>query len=125
MHTVRPAAAPANAFDKEALVPHRYLEMETERVKEKGVENRKKADIHAAYTPHFLFLQLLELSVPQHSQRKKEQDLHSSSRHSARNTLLGQYFCNSLSTEARLLVLKNANQLATASLSRRQGARGS
>ncbi len=49
----------------------RYLQTETERVKEQGVENRKKADIHAAYTPHFLFLQLLELSVPQHSQRKK------------------------------------------------------
>lgn len=85
---------------------------------------QEKADIHAAYTPHFLFLQLLELSVPQHSQRKKEQDLHSSSRHSARNTLLGQYFCNSLSTGARLLVPKNANQDATAGLSR-LGAKGS
>lgn len=92
--------------------------------RKRGAE-QEKADTLAAYTSHFLFLQLLELSVPQHSQRKKEQDLHLSSRHSARNTLLGQYFCNSLSTRARLLEKKNANQDATASLSRRLGAKGS
>jgi len=68
---------------------------------------QEKADMHAAYTSQFLFLRLLELSVQQHSQRKKkEQDLHLSSRHSARNTLLRQYFCNSLSTRACLSVPK-------------------
>lgn len=106
-------------------VPPRYLETETERVQERGEQNRKRLTCMLLIRHISYFYNCWNCQFHNTARGKKEQDLHLSSRHSARNTLLGQYFCNSLSTRARLLVPKNANQDATASLSRRLGAKGS
>jgi len=56
---------------------------------------QEKADMHAAYTSQFLFLRLLELSVQQHSQRKKR----------TRSTLVFQTLCQKHTIKAILLQL--------------------